>query len=156
MMLCQSFCIAKWLCHMHTYILFFFFFVFPVAHGVPGPRIRSKHSCNLCCSCGNTRSLTHSAGVGIEPASLQRQHTNPVVPQQEFPFFFFFPPSWSVLGYWIWFPGLCSRTSLLIHSKSDSLHLLTLHFQSIPPLPPSPLATTSLFSISVSLFQFCR
>ena len=50
-----------------------------------------------------------------------------------------------------------SRTSLLIHSKCNSVHLLTPNSQSLPLLPaPSPLATTGLFSMSVSLFLFCR
>ena len=52
-------------------------------------------------------------------------------------------------------PCLYSRTSLLIHSKCHSLHLVTPNSQSIPLLP-SLLATTSLFSTSMSLFLFCR
>ena len=41
---------------------------------------------------------------------------------------------------------LCSsRTLLLIHSKFNSLHLLTPNSQSIPLPPPSPLATASPF-----------
>ena len=46
-----------------------------------------------------------------------------------------------------------SRTSLLIHSKCNSLHLLTSNSQSIPFLP---LATTNLFYMSVNLFLFSR
>ena len=55
------------------------------------------------------------------------------------------------------YSSLYSRISLLIHSKCNSLHLLTPNSPSIPlPFPsPFPLATTSLFS-SVSLFLFCR
>ena len=52
---------------------------------------------------------------------------------------------------------LCAihRTSLLIHSKCNSLHLLTP--DSCPSYSPSlPLTTTSLFSMSMSLFLFCR
>ena len=51
---------------------------------------------------------------------------------------------------------LQSRTSLLIHSKFNSLHLLSPNLQSIPPSPTSHLATTNLFSMSVSLFLFCK
>ena len=52
------------------------------------------------------------------------------------------------------FPTL--RTSLPIHSKCKCFHLLTLNSQSIPLTPLSPLATSSLFSISTSLFLCCR
>ena len=45
--------------------------------------------------------------------------------------------------------------ALLVHSKRNSLHLLTPNSQSIP-LPPPPLATASLFSMAVSLFLFCK
>ena len=45
-----------------------------------------------------------------------------------------------------------SSTLLFIHSICKSLHLLIPNFQSIPPPPPSPLATTSLLSLSMSLF----
>ena len=51
---------------------------------------------------------------------------------------------------------LYSRTLLFIHSKCDGLHLLTPHSQSVPLPTPSPLATASLFSMSVSLLLFCR
>ena len=46
---------------------------------------------------------------------------------------------------------LYSRTWLFIPSICNSLHLL-IKFQSIPPPQPSPLATTSLFSLSLSQF----
>ena len=62
----------------------------------------------------------------------------------------------SITRDWIEFPVLYSRTSLLIHPKCNSLHLLTPNSQSIPLSPTSPLATTSLLSMSVRLFLFCR
>ena len=56
------------------------------------------------------------------------------------------------------FPVLYSRTLLFIHSINiyNSLHLLIPYSHSIPLPPPSPLATTGLFSMSVSLFLFSR
>ena len=45
-----------------------------------------------------------------------------------------------------------SRTLLSVHSLYNSSHMLPPNSQSVPsPIPP-PLATTSLFSMSVSLF----
>ena len=44
----------------------------------------------------------------------------------------------------------CTRTLLFIHSKCNDLHQPTPNSQAIPPRPP--LATTSLLSMSVSLF----
>ena len=44
----------------------------------------SSHSCNLCHSCGNARSLSHCAEPGIKPVTqCSRVAANPVVPQQE-------------------------------------------------------------------------
>ena len=60
-------------------------------------------------------------------------------------------PSWSIPRGWIEFPVLYNRTSLLVHSKCNSLHLLTPNSQSIPLFPSSPLATSLLY-ISV---YFC-
>ena len=67
-------------------------------------------------------------------------------------------PLWFITGYWIQLPVLYSRTSLLIHYIYNSLHLLTPSSHSIlpPSTPPPPLATTSLSSMFVSLFMFCR
>ena len=43
-----------------------------------------SHSCDLQHSCGNTRSLTHSAWLGIKAESqCSRNATNPTVPQWE-------------------------------------------------------------------------
>ena len=43
-----------------------------------------SHSCNLSHSCRNTGSLTHCAGLGIEPASQYSQDAaDPVAPQWE-------------------------------------------------------------------------
>ena len=40
-------------------------------------------------------------------------------------------PSWFIPGYWVELPVLYSRTLLILHSISNSLHLLISHFQSI-------------------------
>ena len=56
----------------------------------------------------------------------------------------------------MWSPVLLSRTSVLIHPKRRSLQLLTLDSQSVPLLSSSTLATTRLFSVSVSLLLFYR
>ena len=56
-------------------------------------------------------------------------------------------PSWTTPRDWLEFPVLYSRTSLLIHSKHNSLHLQTSNSPSILLPLPSPLATTSLFWI---------
>ena len=45
---------------------------------------------------------------------------------------------------------------MFIRPVSNSLHLLTPNSHSIPPASPSSLATTSLFSVSVSLFPLHR
>ena len=50
-------------------------------------------------------------------------------------------------------PCVYSRTLLFIHPLYKSLHLLIPDSQSIPPLPLSPSAITSLFSLSHN-FQF--
>ena len=63
-------------------------------------------------------------------------------------------PSWFITGYQMQFPGLYSRTLLPIHSKCDSLHLLTPNSQPILPPLHAPLTTTSLFSVST--FLPCR
>ena len=49
-----------------------------------------------------------------------------------------------------------SKTLLFIHPIYNILPLLIPNSHSFPPLDPFPLATTSLFSISVSLFLFHR
>ena len=50
-------------------------------------------SCNLCHNCGNTRFLTHCAGLGIEPVSqCSRDATDPIVPQWEL----LTPPFWKM------------------------------------------------------------
>ena len=43
-----------------------------------------------------------------------------------------YPPSSSITSDQIWFPVLYTRISLHIHSKCNSLHLLTPNYQSIP------------------------
>ena len=72
--------------------------------------------------------------------------------------FLYYFPSWSIpeIGYSSLCYTLRPCLSIFIHSKCNSLHLLALNSQSIPLPPPSPLATTSLFSMSVGLFLFCR
>ena len=70
--------------------------------------------------------------------------------------FLYYLPSCSIPRDWIQFPALYSKASLHILSKHNSLHLPNPNSPSIPLLPPSSLAPTSLFSLSVSLFLFCR
>ena len=52
--------------------------------------------------------------------------------------------------------SLCSRTLLFLHPIPNNLHQLTPNSQSILSSPLSPLTTTCLFSMSVSLFLFHR
>ena len=62
------------------------YFGCPMAIGVPGPYPESNLSCSfhLHCSCGNARSLTHCAGLEIEPSYCHcRDAADPIVPQQE-------------------------------------------------------------------------
>ena len=74
-----------------VFFFVFFFCLFFFAHGLPRPGIRSKLCCDLCCSYGNARSLTCCAGPGMEPMSQCLQDaTNPIAPQWEFSFLFFF------------------------------------------------------------------
>ena len=61
-------------------------------------------------------------------------------------------PLWFITGYWIQFPVLY-RWTLFIHAICNTLHLLIPNSQSIPSYIPPPLATTSLFSVSVGLFR---
>ena len=62
-------------------------------------------------------------------------------------FFLIFFLWWFIAGYGIEFPVLYSGTLLFICSMYNSLHLLIPNSQSVPPPRPSPLATTSLFSV---------
>ena len=50
---------------------------------------------------------------------------------------------------WIWFPVLYGRTLLLVYFIYNSLHLLIPSSHSIPPPSLNPLATTTLFSVSM-------
>ena len=77
------------------------------------------------------------------------QHSDPVIHIHTF-FFLYYLPSCSSTTDWIEFPVLHSRTSLLIHSKWNCLHLLTPNSQSIPsPLPT--LASTCLWDCFCSV-----
>ena len=53
-------------------------------------------------------------------------------------------------------PCAAQMPLFIIHPIHNGLHLLTLNSQSVPPLFPSLLAATSLFSMTVNLFLFCR
>ena len=69
---------------VHRFFLFFLFFGCPVVHEFPGQGSAPRCSCDLLHSCGNVGSLTHCAGLGIEPASqLSRDTADPVAPQWE-------------------------------------------------------------------------
>ena len=71
-------------------------------------------------------------------------------------FFSCHPPSCSITSDQIQFPVLQSRTSLFIHSKCNSFPCINPKFPVHPTPFPSLLTTTCLFSMSVSLFLFCR
>ena len=64
-----------------------------------------------------------------------------------------YPPSCSITSVWMEFPVLNSRTSLLIHSKCNSLHLPTPDSQSIS-LPLSPGKHVSALRIYEICFCF--
>ena len=66
------------------------------------------------------------------------QRSDPVIHIHTF-FFSYYLPSCSSTTDWIEFPVLHSRTSLLIHSKWNSLHLLTPNTPFIPTPPLLPL-----------------
>ena len=63
---------------------------------------------------------------------------------------------WFITRYWLALPVPCSRTSVSVHPVDESLPLLIPNSQSFPPSSTSPLATTHLFSTSVSLSLFHR
>ena len=69
--------------------------------------------------------------------------------------FFFLTLSCSIISDEIQLPGLHSRTSLLIHSKSNSLYLLTPSSQSIP-VPPPPPRQWQLYSPSQRFSFLCK
>lgn len=49
-----------------------------------GQESDASFTCDLCCSCGYTRSLTHCAWLGMEPASQHcRDATDPTASQGE-------------------------------------------------------------------------
>ena len=69
--------------------------------------------------------------------------------------FSYFFPLLFITGCCTWFPVLYSRTSLLIHSIYNSLHLLIPNSQSIPSSFSLPFGNhPNLFSMSVSLVLF--
>ena len=72
-------------------------------------------------------------------------------------------PLWFIIGYWVWFPVLYSRTLLFIHpmfafaSPVSWVLEVQLISNSCPSLLcPSLHCSTSLFSIPMSLFLFHR
>ena len=67
--------------------------------------------------------------------------------------FKYYFPSWPIPGDLIQFPVLYSRTLLSIHSRCNSLYLLTPNSQSTPLLPSS-LATVLHVCESVSVFVY--
>ena len=81
--------------------------------------------------------------------------SDPVICIGTFPFLYYLP-SWSIPRDQLQVPVLQSRTSLLIQSKCNCLHLLTPNSQSIPLPPLSPQQTTIRSSMTLSLFLFYR
>ena len=69
-----------------------------------GQRSDPSHTCGLCHSCSNSRSLAHYARLGIKHVSqCCRNAANPVVPQQEL---------WNIFLFW----ALIRKTLILFYS----------------------------------------
>ena len=70
----------------------FFLFSLPQWHmEFPSQGSDPSCYCSLYFSCGKTGSLTHCAGLGIEPASQHsKSAANPFMPQQELLYYYFF------------------------------------------------------------------
>ena len=70
---------------IYLWILSSFFFLAFLWHmQLPGQGSDLRHRCDLSLSCGNARSLTYCAGLGMEPVSQHSQDaTYPIVPQGE-------------------------------------------------------------------------
>ena len=67
-------------------VLLFVCFLATLRHmEFPGQGWEPSHGCNLRCSCSNAGSLTHCAGLGIEPRSLHSRDApaDPIALQQE-------------------------------------------------------------------------
>ena len=95
----------------NSFLIFFHFF-FWLPHDIWNSRDQASDPscrCNPHYSCGNARSLTYCAQLGIEPATqCSRDAANPIVPQQEpLPFaslpsiVLFFFLSFSLSGPWL-------------------------------------------------------
>ena len=70
----------------YYYYYFFLFLAAPWHVEFLGQGSDPSCRCDLCCSCGNAGSFTHSAGPGTEPASqCCRDPADPVAPQWELP-----------------------------------------------------------------------
>ena len=140
----------------------------PVAYEVR-PGIRSNCTCSLHSgSCGNARSLTHCARLGIEPASQCSQDTaNPTALQQELRcslslFFSFFlgphPRHMEVPRL-----GVESDLQLPVYTTAtamqDPSHICNLHHSSWQRWILNPLSTTRDRTHSLmdtSWVHFCR
>ena len=63
---------------------FFFFLATPQHMEVPDQGSELSHGCDLGCICGNSRSLTYCAGLGIKPVSqCSQDRADPIAPEQE-------------------------------------------------------------------------
>ena len=72
--MCVDICVWIYVCgDIYIYVFFCLFFVFflaaPCHMELPGQGSDLNHSHELSCSCGNAKSLTHCAGLGIKPMS---------------------------------------------------------------------------------------
>ena len=76
------------------FFLFFLFLATPWPMEFLGQGSDPSHSCNLCCSYGNTRSLNPLCQPGIKPMSwCCRDSVNPIAPQRAFLFLNFWAGS---------------------------------------------------------------
>ena len=144
-LICVNFlCTAKWLSYTHICSFFLLFRAAGVAYGSSQARelmhVIGATPASLHHSHCNTRSLIHQARPGIEPTSswiLVRFISTE--PQWELPHIIYSFPLWFIIGYWIHFPLLYSRTLLSINFSSQKLKLCypsNTDFQLPPPSSP--------------------
>ena len=141
--------------------LFFFSFPFLAAPWhveLPGQGSDPSRSCDLCCTCGNTGSLSHCAEPGIKPMLRCSQDiAHPIVPQQELqgtPFLIHNccqmsslpPPLARVVSSGVWFfrAHRLSSVAPFPHRLMESRSFYTAYLQRLSGVIRKPVPTTTV------------